>query len=718
MNEQNELSLAIRAKILPALEGKDGLIEELGDVQSQVMGKFRFAGSDAQKRQQLQGMLSDYNYKKNDIAADLASIFGGEGQLSIDDLRDAQRNLRRLGSYTDKTRTDMRKYIRDNFTELEADKMLPEIEKYFDVVNSKTREAISGAVDYRKEIDKANESVRGLLEQLKSSGYLALGGMAIDSALKYAQVTAQIGARQKTSFDLSSPMGMYNQQTQYELFRDTQERSMGYSMFGSLLGGLGGLALGGPWGAMGGAYIGGKIGGGLASYFNTEQTGDVQSDLKYKNQLFQIASQLVAQSRAYQIGRRDLSVRFGTNIDEGGHGFGLSNSDLLSYKEMFGSEYGRYNQELFNQQLAFARAYRINPKQIFQLNRISRMTGEDFEIPQLEQAMTTAREMFGEDAGNQRVIDVLLAQSEILKKMLVVGTETKDSVKYLDIPKMLMGEDSAYGRWGDLASETMTGFESLAQNQSPAYRALLMRAWGRKGLWGEKGYLMRKRRGIYDPENFIDLMDTIRDTSSGSPIFAQGVLENTSMSAPLIAELTKMFSGGRTSGGFSYEDFRRKFSETVSMDSQMSEQDLRALVGGVSDEARRNQTPFERANEEIVNRNLNSARSFESTILESQKKTSEFWSSLSEDANVHKTAISALKAAIDDFVVFLAKKGIAVGEPSATEINSAIAKTNTHVSAGDLNKYPAISHQLEGISQRLDLLITARMISPHNVDMH
>jgi len=67
MNEENTLALSVQARILPLLEGKDGLIREVQDVEQQIMGGQNFVGSDVKKQQKLKGLISDYTEMQNDV---------------------------------------------------------------------------------------------------------------------------------------------------------------------------------------------------------------------------------------------------------------------------------------------------------------------------------------------------------------------------------------------------------------------------------------------------------------------------------------------------------------------------------------------------------------------------------------------------------------------------------------------------------------------------
>ncbi len=661
MNE--ELSLSIQAKILPLLEGKEGLASEIADVESRIMGSRNFPGSDRKQQQQLQQIISGYAAQQGDVASDLDAIIKGTGgNVSKQDLKEMFLSLNRLERENVKTEqrvvSDITKHS-GLLDEALGGKLTSEAREGFEYYREQIKKAKDSLSEWREEIDKAEKSTGNLFRQLKSAGVFALGGMVVNSALSYAMGEASIRAKGLTSFDLMSPMGSYLEATQYDLFKETTQRRMDYTAWGKGLGGAGGLlggawlgaqagALGGPigigvgaiGGAIAGVTLGGSLGDGLAGLENTEQTGEVQHELKYNSQIYQIAKQLVESARGYENLRRQQSIRFGGDLG-GSSGFGYSAMAEIQMKEMFGSELGAFDDELYKEQLAFGRANGLNPQEIFRLNRIGRMTGQRFGVAELTEAKGIAERTFGENADSHRIIDVLLMQKDILKELLNVNVDPNNVTKYSQLATLIMGADSPYGKQGDLARKTLSGMATLGEAGNTAERALLMRALGGNGLFGEHGFLMRERKGIFDPENFEDIMNTAKNFARGSEVSAQILLRNKSMPMAVRERLIKLISGDDIKGIGNLDDVMDRFRaiKRVEPDIKGEELQRRLLFKGAGSAA----TAYQMQEERVTNARLEAARNFRDTILDAQEKSVNFWDTMSKSADVQKKLIETMQ---------------------------------------------------------------------------
>ena len=725
MNE--ELSLSIQAKILPLLEGKEGLVSEIADVESRIMGSRNFPGSDRKQQQQLQQIISGYATQQGDVASDLDAIIKGTGgNVSKQDLKEMFLSLNRLERENVKTEqrvvSDITKHS-GLLDEALGGKLTSEAREGFEYYREQIKKAKDSLSEWREEIDKAEKSTGNLFRQLKSAGVFALGGMVVNSALSYAKANASITARGLTSFDLMSPMGAYSQATQYDLFRETTERTRDYTAWGQGLGGLvglGSLALGatGPIGiglGLAGAYFGGSFGEGLAARENIEQTGKVQHELKYNSQIYQIAKQLVESARGYENLRRQQSIRFGGDLG-GSSGFGYSALAEIQMKEMFGRELGAFDDELYKEQLAFGRANGLNPQEIFRLNRIGRMTGQRFGVAELTEAKGIAERTFGENADAHRIVDVLLMQRDILKELLNVNVDPNNVTKYSQLATLIMGADSPYGKQGDLARKTLSGMATLGEAGNTAERALLMRALGGNGLFGEHGFLMRERKGIFDPENFEDIMNTIKDFARGSEVSAQILLRNKSMPMAVRERLIKLIAGENIEGIGSLDDVMDRFRAIKREEPDIKGEELqrRLLFKGAGSAA----TTYQMQEERVTNTRLEAARNFRDTILDAQEKSVNFWDTMSKSADVQKKLIETMQKGLDKILEFLQKEGVIDSDNTSKKIGTSLwngdAPPEAPPTVFDLNSLNSNLHEL---SDTLKSVIPSMMSTYQNSNM-
>lgn len=411
--------------------------------------------------------------------------------------------------------------------------------------------------DFGEEIEKAGTESGNLLANLKAAGALTLAGIAIDTGLNYWLKGKQIEASERTSFDLTNPMGMYSSRQQYELFKSTTERSREYEMGGmgiGLAGGVGLAALAGVTGGTGliaagiaGAYFGSSLGGKLAEGTNIEERAKVEENLKFMNQTYGELRGYVNTSQQYDILRARTRARLGREAVQGNMEVGsYMPEQRLQMRSEFADTYGVFDKDLYKEQMAFAGATRIDPGDIFRLNLSARMTGMDVGIEGLKGARQTAQELFGSNLSPQRIIEVLGDIKRLNEELLKanVNMDTREALAFSKVPEQIFGIASPYGRMGDLGMETVKNLEGMMQPKSLAHEAFLYSSLGTPNI---KDFTERMKSGIMSGDNFIKVMEGIQRFSGGNEDLSYFMLNEMMPNAPagMLPKISAMLSGGK-----------------------------------------------------------------------------------------------------------------------------------------------------------------------------
>lgn len=384
--------------------------------------------------------------------------------------------------------------------------------------------------DFGDEIEKAGKGSSNLLDNLKAAGVLSLVSTAANAGLDYWIAGKRIEAAERTSFDFSSPMGMYNQQRQFELFKENTERSRDYGIGGgiggAIAGGLAGIGAGPAGvflGATAGYFAGSSLLGKYAEGINTEKSGEVNEQIKRRQQVYEQLNGMVEGSSGFDILRARTRARIGNDasvlspVDDN---LGYMPEEELNMRNSFSDQRGKWDEKLYGEQTTFARAKGIDPDAIYGLNVSARMTGMDVGIGGLDKARQIATATYGESVSSQRVIDILNDLKNLNEKLLQtnVDMDSRDATRMSVIPNMIFGNDSPYGRLGEKAGDTQNILSRLGQGSGLAQEAWLYTAYG---VQSPLDFLERQRKGSLDPENFAAISGKIKRESGGNKYMAR-----------------------------------------------------------------------------------------------------------------------------------------------------------------------------------------------------
>lgn len=749
MDEQTNLGFTLRARILPHIEGSDELKQSVENLATNIQ----------QRMQQTTSSPAFTEGMKPEEIRKVEHFAGMEDMLEVQKFQERQREiLEELdidASAGRLTAAQRKKYIKKfgrQRQELEGlqENLLSQIDEgYFDFLEPEkkqilrtaiiegTEEAIDQVDDLSRKfetvadnIEKAQTNAKGFLENLKEIGAVALASTIANMALTYETRTAGIEAKERTSFDFGSPLGMYSTRQQYEVYKTTEERLRDYELYGGLAGGgagiLGGALLGGkigltggPIGAVGGAIAGGIGGalfgssmmGKLANIENIEDRAKVEEELSFLNQSWAQLSNYVSQAQQFDILRTRTRARLKENFED--VGFGYTPEQLAQFQMQFGDTFGRYDRNLYREQLAFARAEGIDPQDIFRLNPTARMTNMDVGMLGLDEGSTLAKTIYGDKISGQRIVDVLNEIKEINERMLKlnVDMDTRDALGMSRVPDMLFGIDTPYGRLGELGGQTIRQLEGLMQPKSLAHEAFLYTSLQTPNIM-EFTELMKG--GIYEGDNLLKILKSVRDTTRGDESLSYFMLNEMMPGAPkgLIPRMTGLLSdegkeitrykienideqgkikyatdeeGKRikeTISGYTLDDFEREmdaYNERISKltltarEEEEVRKEINSALTGYSQKADDAISQSERMLR-TLHQNINqAAESFRDLIYNSEIEMTKFWQRQAEDAEMFELFQVKINRGMEDFetIIKRIKSDLGLGkEPIPKEIST------------------------------------------------
>ncbi|MHB9012400.1 MAG: M15 family metallopeptidase domain-containing protein [Ignavibacteriaceae bacterium] len=517
---------------------------------------------------------------------------------------------------------------------------------------------------------EAHEQTQSFFQQFQKMGAFALGGEAVTSTLDYMNTTAEIAARNKTAFDLTSPMSMFTERTAFETWKDVKERTRDYELYGKLAGGVVGALIpgGGPLTMLVGEHFGGMAGGEIAKLSNTPEQAETQEQLKYLNQSYGAAAGLVESARPYEIAARQMDIRFGTNMRDTEGYLGYDADQYLKMRSALAEGLGRENTGLEKEQIAFARSTGLNPEDLAQFNVVQRLGGQNYNAQYLTSVEQMTKQEFGKDADNKRIIDVLEAIKEIQMKQLSLGVDSKTAIEFGRLPELLLGVNNPLGRMGDLGSQTLQSLSTLGTANSPAQEAMLYQALGKNGMFGEKGYLANKTRGFWDPENFKNIMETWGKDFAGNEKGAEAALFNYApdMNAESRIKLARLIAGEKidvvtskkyengnlldTHEEFSMSDYLKRM--TTEPAKQVTDE-IKKMFGDASKSA----TEYETTEQQIRRTNLEAAEKFKDTILDSQRLQATFWNNMARSERLQEGILESVKKGYDQLNDWMIQHG-------------------------------------------------------------
>jgi hypothetical protein len=620
---------------------------------------------------------------------DYVEDYGTDG-LTKQQVRGQQRKFDRARAKSIKELEDARTFIandlslqdEDRKTKLEfIDNSIIELNNYWKGFNE----------EIKKFADGLNETNNTFMEMLKQAGILAIGGQALDYGLKVARVNALIEAKEKTSFDLTSPQGMYQEQAQLELFKETQQRSLMYSGIGSVAGGILGGVLGGgnPLFVAGGVAFGGYMGDKVAELLNIEKSADVESELKFLSQSQQQANQFYERYKAYEIPAKQLSTRFGEDL-RGTNDLGYTAEQELQYKKTFGETLGRYDKEAYSEQLTFSRAKGLDPDMVMSLNLGTKFWDSAYGVTDFKKVEDASKKMFGEDSDNKRIIELLTAMKEVSLQQLQLDVDAKrdDTNKFLQLPSLLFGVDNAYGRFGEggFGSKTLSSLQGMMNPKSEAHETFLFRALAEDGDILKYNELRRKGLFGYDENDenktttFEKLMRQAQKDSGGNNLAVQFMITELleggavgSVPAGLIPRLGKLLSGEGIEVALDANNPDKKTSINLEQmfkilsNKEGTNETKENLLNYFKDQADNATTEMEKTAKTISEIQIDIGKTWEKVILDSQKKMAEWQEKWLTSGNTISKVQDMLEKGMQQLSKYLAKIGIYSSEEDITQ---------------------------------------------------
>lgn len=743
MNNESELALSIRARILPMIEGSNEFFSQLEQTPQRVTAPMQQLAQDPTFQQgltprQISGAqafaggedvmeMQDYQAKikklRDEIAITMKASEESGHKITTYDLFGMHKKMLTEQAALE----DFRGKQMAAIDEMDLPKEKKEFMKEALVVGIKDASAgldelnpkLKEMVGQMKEGGAAGES---LFAMLKQGGYLALLGQTAHTAMDWTLSEARIEAKQLTGFNLTSPMGSYAATEEAKLFKETTERTREDKLIGTIIGavtavaltaGTGGIAA--PIALAAGGLFGEQMGGMFAEKGNIEDRAKLEADLKYRSESLGKAEQLVQAARGYKIDQYKSQLRFGTEM--GGSEMGYSPDEYLALQKDFGSNLGWLDKNLLKDQLAFTRKEGIDPRGLFQFGDFERQTGTQLDFGYLSNVQGKTKELYGPDADNQKIIDVLKDIRETALKQLKAGVDTHDAIKFaVDLPRMVMGEASPYGRAGDFGGITTSAFERFFKPQDLPEKTLLYSALGGKGLFEDKsfwetgadqthpkGYLMREGQGMFGEGNFGDVMTKTKDMIGGNEKILQGVLANYLKDYPIELQgkigtllmgnevelpVYKRDKKGRIEkdeeGNSIVERTERYSLNSIIENFSKNEKDQSVAIKDFNKEindAGQHVSVWEKKQAEIREIDLRSAEKFQKTIDDGAIKSSKFWETMSNSSEVQKNMTETIKMGIDAQYLWMITSGIEKN-PAAIKDYLERLKEETYEKAG------------------------------------
>jgi hypothetical protein len=425
----------------------------------------------------------------------------------------------------------------------------------------------------------------------------------------------------------------------------------------------------------------------LANIENIEKRAEVEEELNFLNQGWATVSNYVNQAQQFDILRTRTRARLKENFED--VGFGYTQEQLAQYQMQFGDTFGKYDSNLYKEQLAFSRAEGIDPQDIFRLNLTARMTNMDVGMLGLDEGSTLAKTIYGDNISGQRIVDVLNEIKEINERMLKlnVDMDTRDALGMSRIPDLLFGTDTAYGRLGELGGESIRQLEGLMQPKSMAHEAFLYTSLETPNI---KDFTETMKGGIYEGDNLVKILKSVREATQGDETLSYFMLNEMMPEAPkgFIPRMTDLLSdegkeitrfkiesideegkikyaedekGERikeTISGYTLEDFEKelaayneqinKLTLTAREDQEVREEINNALTG-YSQRA----DEFTSESEKMLrtlHQNINeAAESWRDMVYSAEIEMTRFWKRQAEDAELVELFTDRITKGLADF---------------------------------------------------------------------
>lgn len=644
MNEENTLALNIQAKILPEVEGAQQFEQQLQNLPQNIQQRMGEVASspgftqglsekDAAKVQRFattDDMLEMQRFQEiqKDMLEDM-EIDISAGRLTLSQERKYIKKLGRQKQEVDKLSESMIENLEsDYFSFLGPDRkevLKRSILEGADEAKQQLDQLVEKFRDLRETVNTTNKETQSFFDQLQKAGVFAVGGMIVNEGMKWARTGAEIEAREMTSFDLTSPIGMYREQRMMDVFRETRERERLFGLGGTVIGAAAGFMVGGPLGAVAGGLAGGSFGSGIAGLLNIATEAEAQEELKILQQGYGTLSGYVVGTQGYDVARARARAGYGSGI-LGSVGLGYTPEQELQMRTMFGGARGMFDADLYGEQTTFARALGLDPGQLYQLNVSGRVTGADLGIGGLHQARQLTSSIFGENASPQRIVDILNEIKNINEQQLRfnIDADAGRSLSFAQLPSLIFGTDNPYGRLGDLGGQTLQLMQGMMNPRSQAHEAFLFQALGQNDVMG---FTEAMKGGMFSGDNLNNVMRMVQRMSGGNRQMAYFMLNEMMPGAP------KGFIPGMTDLVTDADRMNEFINRNV---EGLSDGDQERLLSSYGVDAQGAISQTERANAEVSRLRISAAEQWRKTINDASIRMAEFWDTMGSNAKLHQ----------------------------------------------------------------------------------
>ena len=346
----------------------------------------------------------------------------------------------------------------------------------------------------------------------------------------------------------------------------------------------------------------------------------------------------------------------------------------MMIRTLIGEALGRDDVDLTKEQMRISRSLGISPEELSQINTVTKFGGITYNPSNLLSVAQLSQNTYGNDADSKRILDVLHSINEIQKQMLTVGVDTKHALEFSNLPALIMGVNSTWGRIGsgEHGMDTLQGILSLGNPQSPAANAMLFMALGQNGLFGREGFLYRKAQGLLNPDNFEAVLKNLNKEFLGRTNEAQSMFQSLlpqNMDPEVAMRLAELVSGK----GIDVETKRRNVNKTdllnympqrehLTVDDiisrwreipQKTETEMQKILGIAGDKI----TDYEKKEQSIRELNLESAKNFYKTMLDAEQKSAEFWTSMSHSSKLQEEMMNTVNHGYQEMTMWMARSG-------------------------------------------------------------
>ena len=357
-------------------------------------------------------------------------------------------------------------------------------------------------------------------------------------------VEAQIGAGWQTAFSYDA-MGSYvsGEQMRFSEYaqrrRYTTDQEIARLNTGTAVtAGLGALGTGLIAGTMFspgvGTVVGGLVGLGIGLLGSnlgeqkridtetelTKKQGEMQGNMKMITDLVAAMAPHVQNYRNWDIMSMQQRARQGSIATPNQIGY-LTREQEIQEELQFGDATGYYDPREFRRAYTFARSQGLQGSQIYQTQRYRFMLGEggNGNIAELDFVRRVTESMYGNGIDPKKQLEVLESIRNIQLDMLKLNikADVERGKGYADIPRLLMGDATPYGRINELGGTTLDMLRSMTTPKTLAHEAFMFQMMGAPDLFEFEEF---KKGGMFNnPELAAKFLTNTQE------LFANGGLD-------------------------------------------------------------------------------------------------------------------------------------------------------------------------------------------------